>query len=69
MINKEVVHLIGVVVWGIFGITIGTLAIVHNNFSDYVMVSLVSAVVGNSAHLMALSFSKTGLSVKDETQK
>lgn len=69
MINKEVVHLIGVIVWGIFGLTVGTLSVIHNNFSAYVMVSMVAAIVGNSAHLIALSLSKTGLQVSSETQK
>lgn len=64
--KKETVHLIATVTWGIFGITVGTLAIVHNNFNTDVMVSEIAAITGNSAHLMALSFSKSGLSVSSQ---
>lgn len=64
--KSETVHLIATLTWGIFGITVGTLAIVHNNFSTDVMVSEIAAITGNSAHLVALSFSKSGLSVSSE---
>lgn len=67
--KSETVHLIATLTWGIFGITVGTLAIVHNNFSTDVMVSEIAAITGNSAHLMALSFSKSGLSVSSQENK
>ena len=55
------VHIVATVFWGVFGIAIGTLALVYNNFSGYVMVSLVTAIIGNSVHLVSLSASKTAL--------
>jgi hypothetical protein len=67
-VNKETVHLISSLLWGIYGITVGTLGIIHNDFSAYVMVSVVVAIAGNSAHLMSMSLSKTGLTVSDQNK-
>lgn len=58
--NKEWVHLIASVFWGTYGLTVGTLAVVHNDLNVYTMVTLVTAIVGNSAHLISMSLSKTG---------
>ena len=69
MVAKETAALVSVILWGIFGITSGIIGLAYNHFNLYLMVAIVAAITGNSAHLMALSFSKTGLSVKDETQK
>ena len=58
--NKEWVHLIASVFWGTYGHTVGTLAVVHNDLNVYTMVTLVTAIVGNSAHLISMSLSKSG---------
>ena len=58
--NKEWVHLIASGIWGTYGLTVGTLAVVHNDLNVYTMVTLVTAIVGNSAHLISMSLSKTG---------
>ena len=55
------VHLVATVFWGTFGTTIGTVALVDHSFSPYVMVSLVTAIIANSVHLVSLSLSKTNL--------
>jgi hypothetical protein len=64
--NKEWVHLLATVFWGTFGLTVGSLAIIHNTFNIYVMVSLITAIVGNSAHLVAMSYNKGSLNVQAE---
>ena len=66
--KKETVHLIASMIWGIYGITVGLIGVLYNHFSAYVMVSIVVAIVGNSAHLMAMSLSKTGLTVSDQNK-
>jgi len=58
--NKETVHLISALLWGIYGITVGIIGVVHNDFNTDVMVSIVVAITGNSAHLISMSFSKSG---------
>jgi len=64
--NKEWVHLLATVFWGTFGLAIGSLAVIDNTFNIYVMVSLITAIVGNSAHLVAMSYSKGSLNVQAE---
>ena len=67
--KKETVHLVASVLWGIYGITVGSIGVIHNNFNTDVMVSIVVAISGNSAHLISMSLSKTGLAVNSENQK
>jgi len=62
--NKEWVHLIATIFWGTFGLTIGSLSVIYNTFNIYVMVSLITAIVGNSAHLISMSYSKGSLQVQ-----
>jgi len=64
--NKEWVHLLATVFWGTFGLAIGSLAVIDNTFNIYVMVSLITAIVGNSAHLVAMSYNKGSLNVQAE---
>jgi hypothetical protein len=64
--NKEWVHLLATVFWGTFGLAIGSLSVIHNTFNIYVMVSLITAIVGNSAHLVAMSYNKGSLNVQAE---
>lgn len=67
LMKKETVHLISSLIWGIYGITVGVIGVVYNDFSSYVMVSIVVAIVGNSSHLMAMSLSKAGFTVSDSS--
>jgi hypothetical protein len=62
--NKESVHLISTLLWGIYGLTVGTVSLIYNSFNPYVMVTLVSAIVGNSAHLISMSYGQKGLEVQ-----
>jgi len=62
--NKEWVHLVATIFWGTFGLAIGSLSVIYNTFSVYVMVALITAIVGNSAHLISMSYSKGALQVQ-----
>jgi len=62
--NKEWVHLVATVFWGTFGLAIGSLSVIYNTFNIYVMVALIVAITGNSAHLVAMSYSKGNLQVE-----
>ena len=65
--NKETVHLIATTFWGLFGLAVGVISTLRNDFNVYVMVALISAIAGNSVHLISMSFSKTGISVSSQT--
>lgn len=67
--KKESVHLVSAVLWGIYGLTVGSIGVFNHSFNTDVMVSIVVAIAGNSAHLISMSFSKTGLTVNSENQK
>ena len=60
--NKETVHLISTLLWGIYGLSVGTIGVIYGQFNGYLTVTIVTAIVGNSAHLISMSLSKTGLS-------
>ncbi len=66
MTTKETVHVIAVILWGLFGIVSSTVALVGHEFSYPLMVAIVSAIAGNSAHLITMALSKTGISVSSE---
>ena len=59
--NKESVHLIATLLWGIYGLSVGTIGVIYGQFNAYLMVTIVTAIAGNSAHLISMSVSKTGL--------
>ncbi len=61
--NKEVVHLVATVLWGLYGIIAGAIGLIDHDFSSYVMVTIVTAIAGNSAHLVSMALSKSGLQV------
>lgn len=64
--KKETVHLVATLLWGIYGLTVGSLGIIYHSYNSYVMVTVVSAIAGNSAHLISMSLSKAGLEVSSE---
>ena len=57
--------LVATVMWGIYGILVGMLIVIMHYAGIYAWISIIVAVVGNSAHLMTLHLSKSGLSVSD----
>lgn len=64
--DTKTVHLVATVLWGIYGIAVGSVGVITHGFNAYVMVSVVVAVAGNSAHLITMALSKTGLQVTSE---
>ena len=65
--NKESVHLVASLGWITFAVIIGSLGVAYNYVTPYLWVSIIVAIVGNSSHLVAMSLSKTGLSVQNQT--
>lgn len=64
--SKGTIHLVATLIWGLFGIVIGSIALVYGQFGTWVGISLVAAITGNSAHLVSFSLSKTGLDISSE---
>lgn len=67
--KRETVHLISALLWGLYGLTVGTIGVVYNDFNFDVMVTIVVAIVGNSAHLITMSLSKTGFTASSQEVK
>lgn len=64
--NSETVHLISSIFWGLYGLSVGTIGLIVGHFNVYVMVTIVSAIAGNSAHLISMSYSKGKLEVQSQ---
>jgi hypothetical protein len=58
------VHLIASLLWGFYGIIIGSLVVVFSYHNDFAWISVVVAVIGNSTHLVAFSYSQGKISVQ-----
>lgn len=64
MINKEIVSLISGIIWGTYAIVIGTLAVYFSYNNNWAWLSIVVAIVGNSAHLIVMHYSAKGLTIQ-----
>jgi len=62
--NSGTVHLISSLLWGIYGIIVGTLVVVYSYHDLYGWLSIIVAIIGNSSHLVALSYSQGKISVQ-----
>lgn len=59
-------HLIMALLWGIYGIIIGSLVVVFHYNNLWSWLSIVVAISGNSVHLVTMDFSKSGIEVKSQ---
>jgi len=64
MISKEVVSLISGIIWGTYAIIVGTLTVYFSYNNDWAWVSIVVAIIGNSAHLIVMHYSNQGLTIQ-----
>ena len=62
--NKEWVSLISGIIWGLYAIVTGTLAIYFNYNNDWTWLAIIVAIIGNSAHLVAMHYSNQGLTIQ-----
>ena len=67
-ISKQTVSLISTLVWGLYAITIGSLAIYFGYDNNWTWIGEIVAIVGNSAHLVAMHLSKTGIDITAQKQ-
>lgn len=57
--------LLSTVVWGAYGITTSALVIVHDYSSFWAWLSVITAIIGNSAHLVYFAVSQKGVVIKN----
>jgi len=62
---RWVVHLVATLGWVIYAIVVGSLVILHNFSGFWAWLSVITAVVGNSAHIIAFGLSQQGVSIKN----
>lgn len=62
------VHLIASLLWGIYGIIVGTLVVVYSYNNLFSWLSIIVAIIGNSTHLVAFSYSQGKISIQSTGQ-
>lgn len=64
IISKEAVLLVLAVIWGIYSVVVGIVAIISGYNNDLVWVSIIVAISGTTGAHAAISFSSKGLYFK-----
>ena len=62
-------HLIASLGWIIYAVIVGVMAVVYGYQSDLLWVSIIMAIVGNSAHLVTLAYSQGKFQASSTIQK
>ena len=62
--NKETVLLIVALIWGVYSIAVGIMAVTGNYSNDLVWISIIAAITGTTGAHVALSISQKGLSLQ-----
>lgn len=62
--NSGTVHLISSILWGIYGITVGVVVVVNGYNGIFSWLSIIVAIIGNSTHLVAFSYSQGKISIQ-----
>lgn len=65
--NSDWIHLFATILWGVFGIAIGSIGIVYDYSSYWLWLAIITAIVGNSAHLVAFAWSKGKAQISSST--
>ena len=68
VVSKQTVSLISTLTWGLYAIIIGSLAVYYNYNNSWLWIGEIVAIIGNSAHLVAMHLSKTGLDITAQKQ-
>ena len=64
--NKETVHLVATILWVLYSVVVGALAVIENysgTDSNYLWLGIIVAIIGNSTHLVTMSLSQKGLTI------
>ena len=66
--NKEVVLLLLGLIWGVYAIIVGTLAVLSPYNNDLLWISIIVAISGTTGAHVALSMSAKGISLQSTGQ-
>lgn len=69
MVSSDWIHFLATGVWGIYGLVVGSLVVVSHYNGIFAWISVITAITGNSAHLVAFAWSKKGFQVSSQTGK
>ena len=69
MVNPDWTHLLASFIWGLYGLVIGAMAVSYRVFDIWVALSVITAIVGNSAHLVAFAWSKKAATITSTAGK
>ena len=59
--SSDWIHFLATLIWGVYGVVVGLAALYSpGGFSLWIGITVVTAIVGNSAHLVAFAWSKKG---------
>ena len=62
--NKETVLIVVALIWGVYSIAVGIMAVTGNYSNDLVWISIIAAISGTTGAHVALSISQKGLSLQ-----
>ncbi len=66
MVNSDWIHFLATGIWGLYGIVVGSLVIVHGYSGLWPFVSVIAAIVGNSAHLVTFAYSRGKITMSSQ---
>ena len=66
--NKEIVLLLLGLIWGVYAIIVGTLAVLSQYNNDLLWISIIVAISGTTGAHVALSMSAKGISLQSTGQ-
>ena len=66
--NSDWIHFLATAIWGVYSIVIGVVAITSQYISNFVWISIIVAITGNSAHLVTFAYSKGKILVQSTGQ-
>ena len=62
--NKETVLIVVALIWGVYSIAVGIMAVTGNYSNDLAWISITAAISGTTGAHVALSISQKGLSLQ-----
>lgn len=66
--NTDWIHFLSTLIWGTYGLVVGVVVVIHGYNNSFTWISIIVAIVGNSAHLVAFAYSKGRITVQATKQ-
>ena len=62
--NSDWILVLATGIWGIYALVVGTLSIVDGFTGNLVWITIITAIVGNSAHLVTFAYQKGKIQIQ-----